>query len=163
MFPVLLDFMILSVLLNSFWLIPEHWEGTYCSYSSQILDCVFSSLRLLRSFLVDSLHICSIHNYSPLYYRCYIFSFCVQYMVKYETDVTYFVFAVYVVVTLLLLWSNLNFHLMLALLYNLMIKRPALTPNIWSLMCVFRLLSIDGLMKSEAIVLVSVLLIKFSG
>ena len=51
-------------------------------------------------------------------------------MAKYETDVIYFVFAVYVVVTLLLLWSNLNFHLMLAILYNLMIKRPALTPNI---------------------------------
>ena len=38
------------------------------------------------------------------------------------TDVIYFVSAVYVVVTLLLLWSNLNFHLMLAILYNLMIN-----------------------------------------
>ena len=43
-------------------------------------------------------------------------------MVKYETDVIYFVSAVYMVVTLLLLWSNLNFHLMLAILYNLMIN-----------------------------------------
>ena len=71
--------------------------------------------------MVDSLHICNIHNYSPLYYRCYIFSFCVQYMVKYETDVIYFISAVYMVVTLLLLSSTLNFHLMLAILYNLMI------------------------------------------
>ena len=99
----------------------------YCIYfssSSQFLDCVFSSLRLRRSFLVDSLHICSIyiHNYSPLYYRCYIFSFWVQCMVKYKTDVIYFISAVYMVMTLALLWFNLNFHLVLAILYNLMIN-----------------------------------------
>ena len=64
-----------------------------------------------------SSHRCSIHNYSPLYYsRCYnFFILCAIY--GKITDVICFVSAVYVVVTLLLLWSNLNFHLMLAILY----------------------------------------------
>ena len=124
----MLDFMILSILVNSFLLIPdaEHWGCTQLLHLLQLIQSIFRLCVFLfettEEFLVDSLHICSIHNYNPLYYRCYIFSFWVQCMVKYKTDVIYFISAVYMVMTLALLWFNLNFHLVLAILYNLMIN-----------------------------------------